>query len=261
MSLPIVVPSISGYIGEGVDVEGISDTGETVLWIAFGGLFLPCIWFFISAQRQEDGKRYYHILSFMINAIASTAYLAMANGYGSVYVLAGTTAYRQFYYARYVDWALTTPLMLLDLASLANASKDVTLMLLSCDFFMIVAGLIGGLIGNQDDASWAFWFFGCLFYLPIAYYLTIGLPGDGCGEAAAGLFRKAGIMTLVLWSAYPVVWILAEGTGTISSDLEVGMYMILDILAKSGFGLLITMSRDGLDQALEKGKKLEEDNL
>ena len=229
--------------------EVLTDEGKTCLWVAFAGLFIPCIYFFIATMRQEDGKRYYHTLSFMINAIASTAYLAMATGYGVVYVY-GKGGYRTFFYARYIDWALTTPLMLLDLAGLAGASNDTTFFLVAADFLMIVTGLIGALIGSDDNACWAFWAFGMFAFLPILYFLGIGLPTSGCGPEAAAIYKKAANLTLVVWSIYPVVWILAEGTGTISTDGEVIFYTVLDIIAKSGFGLLIVNSRDGLEQAL-----------
>merc|ERR1712070_1145129 len=220
--------------------EQVTDSGKDCLWVAFAGLFLPCLYFFISALRQSDGKRYYHTLSFLINAIASTAYLAMATGHGFVFV-----ANRQFFYARYIDWALTTPLMLLDLAGLAGASSDTTLWLLSTDFLMIITGLIGALIGSEDSASWAFWAFGMFAFLPILYFLAVALPAPGCSAAASSIYKKAANLT--------IVWILCEGTQTISSDGEVIFYTILDILAKSGFGFLIVSARDGLDAALASG--------
>jgi hypothetical protein len=44
------------------------------------------------------------------------------------------------------------------------------------------------------------------------------------------------LFTVALWTAYPVVWALAEGSNMISADAEVLAYAVLDILAKSVFG-------------------------
>ena len=61
-------------------------------------------------------------------------------------------------------------------------------------------------------------------------------------------------LTIIFWSAYPVVWVLCEGSSTVDSDFEAFLYTFLDIVAKSVFGLLITGARDGLDQALAQKK-------
>ena len=87
-----------------------------------------------------------------INGIASLAYLTMASGYG-----ASAVNGQQFFYARYVDWTLTTPLMLVDLAYLANAKcpLETALHLVAIDVLMIVGGLFGALQGGQTS-SWMF---------------------------------------------------------------------------------------------------------
>jgi len=228
----------------------LGSTGETCLWVSFGGLFIPCIYFFLTAMQLPDGKRYFHTLSFLINFIASCAYLAMATGYGIVQVAQTGGGTRDFFFARYIDWALTTPLMLLDLATLGNASSDTLLWLLSTDFLMIISGLIGGLIGSSEGSCWAFFAFSMFFFMPIVWFLGFQLPVSGTSEVASELYTKVANATIVLWSMYPVVWVLAEGSSIISSDTEVVFYTILDILAKSGFGILICTGREALDSAL-----------
>jgi bacteriorhodopsin len=222
---------------------------DICLWVAFVGLFIPALYMGFSSFQQPDGKRYFHIISFLINAIASIAYLAMANGFGSVYVFGSNGTYRQFWYARYIDWSLTTPLQLLDLAGLGGASMDTTLWLLATDFLMIISGLIGGLIGSQDNACWGFFVFGMMAYIPIIYSLMFGLPVEGTDPAAVAVYKKAAGLTSFFWTMYPVVWILAEGTSTITSDQETILYTFLDIIAKSVFGIIIVCARDGISAA------------
>merc|ERR1719486_423695 len=206
------------------------------------------MYMYLSCVAAPKGKKYFHIISMLINAIASLAYLAMANGYGCVYVY-GRHGYRQFWYARYIDWSLTTPLQLLDLAGLGGASMDTTLWLLATDFLMIIAGLIGGLIGSQDNACWGFFVFGMMAYIPIIYSLMFGLPVEGTDPAAVAVYKKAAGLTSFFWTMYPVVWILAEGTSTITSDQETILYTVLDIIAKSVFGIIIVCARDGISAA------------
>jgi bacteriorhodopsin len=249
MSADAAAKSIELAAPAGSTVETISNQGDVCLWVAFVGMFVPALYMGFASFTQPDGKRYFHIVSFLINAIASIAYLVMANGYGNVYVRGTGGAYRQFFYARYIDWSLTTPLQLLDLAGLGGASFDTTLWLLATDFLMIIAGLIGGLIGSGDQACWGFFVFGMMAYVPIVYSLMFGLPVEGTDAAAVAVYKKAAYLTCFFWTMYPVVWILAEGTSTITSDQECILYTILDIIAKSVFGIIICCARDGIAAA------------
>jgi len=237
--------------------------GNTFLWIAFFGLFLPTVHMFKQAINLPEGKRYFHYVSALICGIASVAYLAMASGNGAIYVFGADNKYRQFLYARYIDWAFTTPLQLLDLAGLAGASYETTFTLIALDVLMIVCGLIGALIGGSNSISFLFWGLGMLCFFPIVHILGFSLPGflrpsnkalPGPTGPAQDIYRKVSKLTIIFWSAYPVVWVLCEGSSTVGSDFEAFLYTFLDIVAKSVFGLLITGARDGLDQALAQKK-------
>ena len=59
---------------------------------------------------SEQGDSIAH---FLVPMVALTLYLLMALGHGSVVRPSG----RVFYYARYIDWSITTPLLLLSLVS------------------------------------------------------------------------------------------------------------------------------------------------
>merc|ERR1719238_204279 len=142
--------------------EPLSDMGKKLLWVAFLGLAVPTAYFWQQTMAQADGKRKYHIITFGITAIASLAYLTMATGHG-VYIRPFDG--REFFYARYVDWAFTTPLQLLDICGFAGASDDQTMWLLGVDFLMIIAGLIGAFL--------------------------------------EGVFNKISLLTAVSWAAYP----------------------------------------------------------
>ena len=52
---------------------------------------------------------------------------------------------RQIFWARYVDWALTTPLLLLDLGLLAGLPWIDIISIMAVDEGMVITSLIGGL--------------------------------------------------------------------------------------------------------------------
>ena len=69
-----------------------------------------------------------------------------------------------------------------------------------------------------------------------------------------GAFRTLALLTIVLWSLYPIVWLLGtEGFIVASSTVEVCLFLILDVLAKTGFGFLLLKNREALGQAAGGG--------
>jgi bacteriorhodopsin len=46
-------------------------------------------------------------------------------------------------------------------------------------------------------------------------------------------------ITVLSWFFYPIVWILAEGTGVLCANAEAICYTVLDIISKTVFGFLI----------------------
>lgn len=86
-------------------------------------------------------------------------------------VAAGSNVTRSIYYARYIDWALTTPLLLLDLILLGNLTIEHTIRLMFCDLAMILAGLFGALLST--NYKWGFYAIACVFLLFIFWDLLI----------------------------------------------------------------------------------------
>lgn len=64
------------------------------------------------------------------------------------------------------------------------------------------------------------------------------------------IFRTLALLTIVLWSLYPIVWLLGtKGFSAVSSTVEVFLFLVLDILTKIGFGFLLLTNREALGQA------------
>jgi bacteriorhodopsin len=223
----------------------LTETGEKVLWAAFFGLALPTMYFAYEMFKQPEGKRRNHMITMFITLIASLAYLVMASGHG---IYTREFDGRQFYFARYIDWAVTTPLMLLEICAFAGASSDTTNWLLGVDFLMIVAGLIGAFL--DGDEKYYFWFFGMCMFAPILHALIKGLKESAAtkSEAVQTVFKKISQLTAFTWACYPVVWLAAEGMGKISVDQETMCYTVLDLLAKSVFGMIIIGARDAVNE-------------
>ncbi len=58
----------------------------------------------------------------------------------------------------------------------------------------------------------------------------------------AALYQRLVAVLTVLWFVYPVVWALGtEGSEVIGLSAEVGIFAVVDLLAKVGFGLLLIL--------------------
>jgi bacteriorhodopsin len=219
--------------------------------------FIARGWSVRDAEQQE-----FYIVTIFVPAIAFTAYLAMAMGYGLTEVTVGGESL-EIYWARYADWLFTTPLLLIDLALLAGAARNTIATLVGLDVAMIATGLVGALTADQGETILGlgtgaqrliWWGVSTAFFVVLLYYLVGTLSGEAAdrpGEVGS-LFRTLRNLTIVLWSAYPIVWLLGtEGLGIVPLYWETAAFMVLDLSAKVGFGAILLGSRATLDQAVE----------
>ncbi len=223
-------------------VSGVDAATRTVLWIVSAIMILGCLAFIAMSARSRDDNRHFFYASAFIPLVAATLYFAMASGYGTI-VQGGHT----FYFARYVDWLITTPLLLLDLALVALPSypgREALLgILLGTDAYMIVTGFVASYI--RSDYRWAWFGFSCVAFLGILYIIgTRLLAGARQRDAqVTRLFTTLAGILVVLWICYPIVWALGqEGFGVISPLWEAILYGVLDVCAKVGFGFVLLSS-------------------
>ena len=113
--------------------------------------------------------------------------------------------YRQVYWARYVDWSVTTPLLLLDLALLAGLAGANILVAVVADIIMILTGLFAAFTVEKGP-KWGWYTIACIAYLTVVYQL--GVNGRGVvqnkDKKTATFFSAIAGFTLVLWTVYPM---------------------------------------------------------
>ena len=162
-------------------------------------------------------KRLFHILTAVITTFAANSYFTMASGdgiYTNKYTEKITNKhvpdtfkyiYRDVYWARYVDWSLTTPLLLLDLAFLAGLSGADILVAIVADLIMILTGLFAAFSRNES-AQWGYYTIACIAYLVVIYKLAVPGRAKAMGkDSKTGTFFTAiAGFTLVLWTIYPM---------------------------------------------------------
>ena len=221
---------------QGVDIH-------TWFWIGAALMAIGMMFFLVMGLADGPGHENHFTTSFFINLIAATTYLAMAMGLGRATNADGNV----FYYARYIDWLLTTPLLLLNLSMVAtfNVGRKSALVagIIGLDVFMIGTGLIAAM--TSGSAKWVFYVLSCVAFLAVIVLIWGVLRAEAAKltfEELTVYNRVTGVLTF-LWMLYPIVWLLGtEGLGTVSPAIEGMLYMFLDVAAKFGFGLVLLSS-------------------
>lgn len=226
-------------------------------WAAVGAVALalgtiPSVYY---AIRDAQNRKYYAVLA-AITGIASVAYAFTSTGIGTISVDGAT-----FYTSRYVDWLLTTPLLILYLTMLCKPGKQLYALLLGIDVALIGLGIAA--IFTQGILSLTLFGLGSVAYAGLAYLLVAELPtrASFASDRVGIVFAKLRNVTVVLWTLYPVVWLLAPvGFGLLQPGVEMMVVVYLDIITKVGFAILALIGNDALDDITERSMQLETDS-
>ena len=112
--------------------------------------------------------------------------------------------YRQVYWARYVDWSVTTPLLLLDLALFAGLNGASILVAVVADVIMILTGLFAAF--GDEQQKWGWYAIACIAYLVVVYQLAFNgrQAASGKDNKTKAFFGAIAGFTLILWTIYPM---------------------------------------------------------
>ncbi|EIE22144.1 family A G protein-coupled receptor-like protein [Coccomyxa subellipsoidea C-169] len=223
-------------------VHQIGEGGLVMYWVTFGLMAFSALAFAVMTFTRPLNKRSHGYITLAIVTIAAIAYYAMAASGGKALVSNPDGNLRDIYYARYIDWFFTTPLLLLDIILLTGIPIGVTLWIVLADVAMIMLGLFGAL--STNSYRWGYYGVSCAFFFVVLWGLFF--PGAKGARARGGqvpglYFGLAGYLAL-LWFGYPIVWGLAEGSDYISVTAEAASYAGLDIAAKVVFGWAVMLS-------------------
>jgi sensory rhodopsin len=225
---------------------------QTWLWIGVISMALGSIFFGFGAHNAKNERwQILHTLNFFICLIAAGLYLAMAFGLG-VNIING----RPTYWVRFLTWFFSTPLLLLDLTFLGKTSLPITGSLLGANAYMLATGLVATV--TPKPMSYIWYIVSCAAYLAIIYLLVqpYRVQAERKHPRSKQAFRKLVTVHLVLWTLYPIVWILSpEGFSSFGQGSETMFYTLLDIASKVGFGFLSLNTLSKLEQAKEPARE------
>ena len=189
-----------------------------------------------SAKARSERWRILLSLNFFIAMIAAILYLVILTGKGE-----GVFNGHNSYWVRYVTWVLSTPLLLMVLSYLGRTRISTIGGMVGGNTVMLATGFLADIYPAPYNLVW--YIISCGAYLGVVYLLLTPYRSEAernhPGKVGHDSFQRLLTVHIVLWTAYPIVWILADtGFNLISDGLESMFYTLLDVAAKVGFGLL-----------------------
>lgn len=211
-------------------------TSETWLWLYVALMAAGALLFYVWSRDPRGVPKHEYLIAIAIPVWSGLAYAAMALGQGLVQVDGQTT-----YLPRYLDWLVTTPLLLvaLSLTAMTRArSKDYGLMgaLVFSDIVMIGCGLIADL---STGPARTFWYLSGVVAFVIVLRLIWGplrAEAERGGRDLGALYRQVAGLLTALWFAYPTIWALGpSGLALIGQVTETALFVIFPFISKVGF--------------------------
>lgn len=212
--------------------------------------------FLLGGTRTQDEEGH-TIIHGIVPLFAAVSYFAMAVHQGEVTLPSG----RVFLYARYVDWSVTTPALLLGLfmVALRGAHRRAVLVagLLVSDIVMMLTGLFFGL-SEDPFAKWVWYVTSCVAFAAVHYILLLPLIKEASASDAErrGAYRLNLPILGILWLVYPVFVVFGpDGLGLCSPTLATAAIVVLDLTAKIVYAFIaMGGSRRETDGDLARGE-------
>jgi bacteriorhodopsin len=226
---------------------------QTAFMIGFTIMSLAALAIYAKGSKTPP-SRHHTLLHATVPFIATTAYLAMAFGIGTLAKADGSATYM----ARYADWAVTTPILLSGLVLTAFHERGKTgevggflTSIIVLDVLMIVTGLISSL-AQVPLAKWIWYLWSCAAFVGVLYLLWGPLRAMAMDRdtAIGSAYGKNLTFLTVVWFLYPIVFLVGpEGLKIITDATSVWAILVMDVTAKVIYAFY---AAGNLDKALDE---------
>jgi bacteriorhodopsin len=226
---------------------------HTLLWLTTFIMTGAGLFILLTGKRRTPSEELNTVLHGIVPLIAACSYFAMATGQGAVILGAdaaavGTGAGRIFYFARYIDWTFTTPLLLVTLSMTAmhagekraGAIAGVVL----ADLMMILTALFFG-ASEVAWIKWTWFLISCVAFLGVYYVIWVSQIQANALERddVRANYRRDATILSVLWLIYPVILAVSpDGLNWVGDTAGVLGIAILDVLSKVVYGVMTVAS-------------------
>lgn len=243
-------PNTNSVVGLHANLE-ITNHGSDWYFAVCAIMGVSTLIFWGLASRKSHTERVFLYITGAITAMSCVAYFAMGSNLGQVPIqvefhrpgrITRSAGTREIFYARYIDGAVTVPLLLLDLLLMAGVPSPTLLVTILTGEIMVVCGLLGALTQTVYKFGFLGFSIGALIFVAIQLFTVGRFHANKLGVNPKNAFLLCAGWLVFIWSLYPVAWGLSEGGNVIHPDSEAIFYGVLDICAKPIFGALLIWS-------------------
>lgn len=259
--IPTVVP-------EPVHWEVAGQSGHRTLWVVFVIMVVASAVFAGLSWNVAIQRRIFYFLTTLTTIISALVYFSEASGHAVTFNCVRARdhhkhvpdtfhdACRQVYWARYVDWLLTFPILTFQLSLLAGIDGAHTIFAIIANIIWVLTGLFSA-VGHANTAQkWGWYAISLVAYIFVIWHLALHgtQSARARGTNVAKLFGGLSGATFVLWTIYVVIWAALGNAWKTSVSTEIIVYAVLDVLIKVVVGTaLIRASRQNRDTTPEVG--------
>jgi len=220
---------------------------QAFFMLGFVAMAAGTLWFFMERNDLKPELRSVATYAAVITFVASILYYVMKDMVAFPGGAIDAAAVEATTPVRYIDWLITTPLLLIEfgiIVALAGAAKKgLITRLVIADIIMIVTGYLGEVGEPGSAGNVIFFVISVLAWLYIVY-AVFSVKISGAPEHVRRAVAIMRLFVIIGWSIYPLATATQEFLEISGSDigLAVGVaaiiYVIADVLNKVGFGIV-----------------------
>ncbi|MEM1032859.1 MAG: bacteriorhodopsin [Myxococcota bacterium] len=235
-------------------LPAITSLLQTTFTLTFISFAAAAFFFFLEKDRVPEDFKLPVRVSVIYLSIAAVSYYYMMHFYDDI-VASGERAFPTHF--RYIDWILTTPLMLLKFPLILGVGKKggkFIARLVALDLTMIVCGYIGELTPSSPALHYGLFLAGCAAWVLIVVMLfaaLASLPADLEGATKRGV-RIMGGFVVAGWAIYPLGYFAP--LLQLPPEVRELTYNFADLINKVGLCMLVyvTAKQTGVEREDEE---------
>jgi bacteriorhodopsin len=228
-----------------MDISFLELAAQYSFWLGFSAMAGGVLYFALERQSLAVEYQLVGTLSAAVALVAAINYFYMKGQFD----IGEAGQFAQFpTHFRYVDWLLTTPMLLAIipiLIGLKEGTKGLMTQLIIADLIMIVAGYVGETSINAELGGtlvgWLFFFIAVAAFIFILFtlYATLSSAEQNLPARRAESIGTLKIFISLGWLIYPLGFLMALiWDGAAGGAMRELIYNVADIITKVGFGIV-----------------------
>ncbi|KAJ5658933.1 Opsin [Penicillium longicatenatum] len=248
--IPTVIPNFP-------ILQGIHTTGTRTLWVVTVLMGISALVFYSLSARAPLPKRVFHTISALITTISFITYFALSTGQGVQFNHHRIThknkhvpdtaddVIRAVLWLRFVNWALTIPLLLTNFALVSGLPGANLFAAIAANWVMLATAAFGSFAGHTT-ARWGWLTLSCIAYLTMLHHAGFHAQRaaqnkDSMTRRFFGAYSGSAFFALAL---FPIAFAAGTLALKISVDTETILYAVQDIFTQGLLSYWLVVSHD-----------------